>query len=83
MPADADHRDDRAPLIRVVRGTPTPEELAALVGVLAARWRPAPGAPPDAGPSPWMSLARPGAITGSGLPARPGAAAWRHSALPR
>ena len=29
--------DERAPLLRVVRGTPTDEELAALVTVLAAR----------------------------------------------
>ena len=40
------------PLLRVVRGEPTAEELAALVGVLAAlaaRAVPAPGRTPSAG----------------------------------
>jgi len=32
---DADHRDDE-PFLRVVRGNPTPEELAALVAVFLA-----------------------------------------------
>jgi len=71
------------PLIRVVRGSPTTVELAALVGVLAAvRSRPSVATDP-AGPSAWVGLARPGAVRAGGLPARPGAAAWRRSALPR
>jgi len=43
---------DEEPLFRVVRGTPTAEELAALVGVLVARSRPV-GAPAPAVPSAW------------------------------
>jgi hypothetical protein len=60
--------------IRIVRGIPTDEELAALVGVL--RVLPA-GAP--AAPAPvrrWARSARPG-------PPERGPAAWRASALPR
>jgi Acyl-CoA carboxylase epsilon subunit len=68
------------PLLRVVRGTPTPEEIAALVGVLLTRSRPA--ADPPA-PSAWLTTARPGAVTPAGLPARPGPDEWRRSALPR
>ncbi|WP_433056443.1 acyl-CoA carboxylase subunit epsilon [Dactylosporangium sp. CS-033363] len=46
------------PLFRVVRGTPTPEEVAAIVGALFSL-APAPGAP--ARPqSRWARSARPG-----------------------
>ena len=63
-----------APLMRVVRGTPTPEEVAALVAVLRTR----PDAVAPAEPlSHWARSARPSA----GL--RPGPGAWRASALPR
>jgi Acyl-CoA carboxylase epsilon subunit len=53
------------PLIRVVRGTPTPEELAALVGVLVRHPRPATAprsaaAPLWAAASLWAASARPG-----------------------
>jgi len=77
MPADAD------PVVRVVRGTPTPEELAALVGVVIARSRPVGGGGPARAGSEWVHRARPGAIALSGLPARPGPGAWRGSGLPR
>jgi hypothetical protein len=70
---------DPSPLFRVVRGTPTPEELAALVGVITARGRRAAEAAPTSEPSAWVRLARPGAD----LLGRPGAGAWRRSALPR
>jgi len=65
------------PLIRVVRGTPTPEEVAALVGVLVRHARPA--AAPLAATSPgggslWAALARPG------FAHRP--TSWRATALP-
>lgn len=64
------------PLVRVTRGAPTDEELAAVVSVLLARALAAPPAPP-APPSRWRE---------SGLPAlaglRPGPGAWRASALP-
>ncbi|HKT00210.1 MAG TPA: acyl-CoA carboxylase subunit epsilon [Rugosimonospora sp.] len=61
---------------RVVRGVPTAEELAALVGVLFQRSRVVPAAEAPAR-SRWRE---------SGLPAitpRPGPGAWRASALPR
>jgi hypothetical protein len=63
------------PYLRVVRGQPTAEELAALVGVLAAR---------SAAPAParrlraaWADPAR-----RLGLTHRAGPGAWRRSALP-
>jgi hypothetical protein len=73
---------DPDPLLRVVRGTPTAEELAALVGVVVARSRPA-AAPQDAVTPPWVLMARPGAVDPRGLPSRPGPGVWRRSALPR
>jgi hypothetical protein len=73
--------DDPSPLFRVVRGTPTPEELAALVGAFAAR---RPAAPPQSGDSSfWVYRSRPGAISPAGLFARCGTSAWRASGLPR
>ena len=63
------------PYLRVVRGEPTAEELAALVAVLAARSAPP---APAAGPrSAWADPAR-----RLGLTSRPGPGAWRRSALP-
>ena len=63
------------PYLRVVRGEPTAEELAALVAVLSAR---SVAAAPAAGPrSAWADPAR-----RLGLTARPGPGAWRRSALP-
>ena len=63
-----------APLLRVVRGEPTAEELAALVAVLASR--PAVDAPaPDAPrPSAWTDRAR---YVRRALPRGPGA--WKAS----
>jgi len=64
----------KQPLLRVVRGNPTPEELAALVAVVATRG----SAEPD--PAPVRSLwARP--VLRTALPHGPGA--WRASTLPR
>jgi hypothetical protein len=63
---------------RIVRGTPTPEELAALVGVLALR----PVAVDDT-PAPvsrWALAARPTLRSSVG---RPGRDAWKASGLPR
>jgi len=63
-----------APLLRVVRGNPTPEELAALVAVISTRG----SAEPE--PAPVRSLwARP--VLRTALPHGPGA--WRASSLPR
>ena len=58
------------PLLRVVRGAPTPDELAALVAVVAAR---ASGAaePEPARTSPWASRA-----AQLRQPLRPGPGAW-------
>lgn len=55
--------------IRIDRGSPTPEELAALIGVLAA-W-PASTSEPKAEPSMWWRSGLPTARTG-----------WRGSGLP-
>ncbi|MET7710118.1 acyl-CoA carboxylase subunit epsilon [Micromonospora sp. NPDC005413] len=62
------------PLFRVVRGVPTAEELAALVGAIIVRSRPTTPAPATA--SAWARSGRP-----AGLSAGPGA--WRSAALPR
>ncbi|QLQ39265.1 acyl-CoA carboxylase subunit epsilon [Micromonospora robiginosa] len=65
------------PMFRVVRGVPTAEELAALVGAIVVRTRPvAAAAPPVV--SRWAHSARPAGAT---LAAGPGA--WRASGLPR
>ncbi|MFI5843638.1 acyl-CoA carboxylase subunit epsilon [Catenuloplanes sp. NPDC051500] len=65
------HSGDRAPDLTILRGTPTAEEIAALVGALRAVARIS--APPAAAPeSTWARSARPG-FTPS----------WQHSALPR
>lgn len=61
------------PIIRITRGTPTAEELAALVGALLLRRRPEPAQTPAAKASRWARSARPGA----------GASGWRTSLLPR
>lgn len=78
---DADESTPPEPALRVVRGAPTAEELAALVAVLAQAAAPAsPG--PFPGPSRWVRSARPGAVTGA-MPATRGPHQWRASALPR
>ena len=64
------------PLLRVVKGDATPEEVAALVAVFAARRTPA---PPARKPAPaWAAHHRSVRRT---LPHGPGG--WRSSALPR
>jgi Acyl-CoA carboxylase epsilon subunit len=64
-----------SPLLRVVRGEPSAEELAALVAVLTAR---AAAVPPARPPRPaWSDPAR--RLTAP----RVGPDAWRRSALPR
>jgi Acyl-CoA carboxylase epsilon subunit len=62
------------PVFRVVRGTPTPEELAAIVGVLWSRRQTAAAAAsaPAPLPSRWRASAAPRAER---LP-RPGRGAW-------
>jgi len=65
------------PLLRVVKGNPTPEELAALVAVVAAR---SAAGTPAKKPlrSEWGHPAR--AVRGVH---RPGTDAWSRAALPR
>ncbi|MBF9130593.1 acyl-CoA carboxylase subunit epsilon [Plantactinospora sp. S1510] len=70
---------DEERLLRVVRGVPTPEELAALVGAVFLRARPDTSARP-APVSTWAQRARPGTV--SGMPARSGRDGWRVSGLP-
>jgi hypothetical protein len=63
------------PFFRVVRGTPTAEELAALVGAVILRRRAAasPATMPAEPVSAWARSARPGA----------GRVGWRSSLAPR
>jgi hypothetical protein len=80
---DACHRDyletkypasmDAEPLVSVVHGVPTPEELAALVGALASLTGPADARSGRASTSAWVRSGRPASGPGS----------WRVSALPR
>ncbi len=63
--------------IRVVKGEPTPDELAALVAVISAKAAEAGGAEPER-PSTWAAYWR--SVRG---PIRPGPGAWRASGLPR
>jgi hypothetical protein len=65
------------PFLRVVRGEPTAEELAALLAVLAARSAAAGAA---TRPRPRSAWADPAARLR--VPLRPGPQAWRRSALP-
>ncbi|MGC4108998.1 MAG: acyl-CoA carboxylase subunit epsilon [Nocardioides sp.] len=65
-----------APLLRVVHGDPTPEELAALVAVLTSLTPSAPAAPRV--PRPWNAPAR---LHRTVHPH--GVAGWRTSGLPR
>lgn len=71
---------DVEPLLRVVHGEPTDEELAALLALVRLRNR----TPPPAlvsGPSAWVRSLGPGTAV-AGPPAAPGPDAWRGSALP-
>jgi hypothetical protein len=67
--------------LRIVRGIPTAEELAAIVGVLFARGGAVVAQPRTQ--SHWVALSRPGSRLRDGRPVRPGRDGWRASALPR
>lgn len=67
--------------LRIVRGAPTAEELAAIVGVLLLPARVASAEAERT--SRWALSARPGIVHRDGRPGRPGPRAWRTSALPR
>ncbi|MYS79351.1 acyl-CoA carboxylase subunit epsilon [Embleya scabrispora] len=64
-------------MIKVVRGEPTPEELAVIVTVVAAKASGGTIAPEPAAPSQWNAPAR--LVR---RPLRPGPGAWRASAWP-
>ncbi|MGA5301574.1 acyl-CoA carboxylase subunit epsilon [Nucisporomicrobium flavum] len=64
---------EEEPLVSVVRGEPTPEELAALVGALASRYTGTDADTPKPSTTAWTRSARPSAGKGS----------WRDSSLPR
>jgi hypothetical protein len=65
------------PVLRLVRGTATPEELAAVVTVLASRsGGGAPAEPAASEPSLWGAPQLRG-------PHQPGPGAWKASSLPR
>jgi hypothetical protein len=66
------------PVLRVIRGDATPEEVAALLAVVAARVRSVPAAPARRAASAWTDRAQ---ILRA--PAAPGPGAWRRSAWPR
>ncbi|MEV0275601.1 acyl-CoA carboxylase subunit epsilon [Streptomyces sp. NPDC050610] len=67
-------------MIKVVRGNPTPEELAAALAVVQARAASAPDAAPDGkARDAWADPAR--TVPGRRLP-HPGPAAWRTTYWP-
>jgi Acyl-CoA carboxylase epsilon subunit len=68
--------DTPPPLLRVVRGDPTPEELAALVAVIASL-----GGPPDPAPRRTPEWSAPHRRVRVRYSHGPGG--WRSSALPR
>jgi len=73
----ADHDQPSArPLLRVVRGDATPEEIAALVAVLMTA-RPTEEAPAEPARSAWSDRS-----ARMRRPLQPGPGGWRRSALP-
>ena len=72
---DATGTEPARALLRVVRGNPTPEELAALIAVVSAR-----GSAVEDAPAPARSL---WAAPQLRRPLSPGPGAWCASALPR
>jgi hypothetical protein len=64
---------DEEPLVRVVRGEPADDELAALTVLLAARSAEVDAVPASPGPTAWTRSARPS----------PKASSWRESGRPR
>jgi hypothetical protein len=65
------------PILQVVKGDPTPEELAALVTVIAARAAAPAAAPEPQRASNWATYWR-----NARTPFRPGPGQWRASAHP-
>ena len=67
---------EKEPALRVVAGSPTPEELAVVIAVLSTRARPA------APPAPTFSLCARKSRNSRPI-LRPGYGAWRASTMPR
>ncbi|MFF5155084.1 acyl-CoA carboxylase epsilon subunit [Streptomyces sp. NPDC000348] len=67
-------------MIKVVRGNPTPEELAAALAVVRARAAAASAVPPGA-PAPHASWSDPSRIAAHRVP-RPGPASWTRTYWP-
>jgi hypothetical protein len=67
--------------LRIERGVPSDEELAAIVGVLLTRAAPAAAEP--AATSRWAASGRPGTRLRDGRLSRLGPDGWQASALPR
>jgi Acyl-CoA carboxylase epsilon subunit len=65
------------PVLRVVKGDPSPEELAALVAVVSARAAAPPTAPDPGRASDWATYWR-----HAKRPLHPGPGRWRASAHP-
>ena len=68
---------ERSPVLRVIRGDATPEEIAAVVAVLLSRPAFSDAPPPRPAASAWADRSRQ-----LRRPLRPGPDAWRRSALP-
>jgi acyl-CoA carboxylase epsilon subunit len=66
------------PVLRIVKGDPTPEEIAALVAVLSARAAAVGGEEPPPRRSEWAGHER-----RMRRPVHPSPGGWRASALPR
>jgi hypothetical protein len=75
--ATQDEQDSRRPLLRVIKGDATPEEVAALVAVVAALGSGG-GKPPRRRTPEWSAHHRKTRVS---LPHGPGG--WRSSSLPR
>ena len=70
--------DEQQPVVRVVKGEPTPEELAALIAVITTRVAAAGNEPATERASDWASYWR-----NVRRPLQHGPGRWRASAFPR
>ncbi|GGZ76537.1 acyl-CoA carboxylase epsilon subunit [Streptomyces subrutilus] len=68
-------------VIKVVKGNPTPEELAAALAVVRARAAAAAAAPPSAAPRAPAAWSAPSRVAARRLP-RPGPGAWGRTYWP-
>ncbi|MFC5180200.1 acyl-CoA carboxylase subunit epsilon [Actinomadura harenae] len=80
---DGGGKESGGAFLRIVRGDPSAEEVAALVAVLTARAQAAAAARGDApGGAPVSHWADRSRLTRTPVPPRPGPGTWRASALP-